>query len=345
MADIGVGIIGWGLAGDRFHGAFVRAVPGLRVVSVATSRNVDPARFPDAKVVASAQAVISDPAVELVVIATPNRLHVPQAKAALAAGKHVVVDKPLARTAAEVEDLVASAEAAQCILTPYQNRRFDGDFRTVQDILRDGRLGAVHTFVSRWPTYRPSPKQRSAWKAEPDPMHGLLYDLGPHLVDQALVLFGAPGAVKAQVEANREGGAVSDWFRIQLSYESGPAVVLEVDQLDPFGPARFELRGSKGAYVKHGVDAQEASLRAGEDPGEAPWGVEDPEAYGRLVTPDGEARVPTRAGDYRDFYAAVRDAIRGAGPNPVDPRDAILQLRIIEAAIASSASRREVGLK
>ena len=344
MSDIGVGVLGWGLAGEWFHGAFISAVPGLEIVSVATRREVDAARFPRAKVVRDAQAVFEDPAVELVVIATPNRLHVEQAHAALAAGKHVVVDKPIARTAEEARGLVKAATKAQRVLTPYQNRRFDGDFRTVQEILRDGRLGDLHFFRSRWPTYRPSPKQRSAWKAEPDPVNGLLYDLGPHLVDQALVLFGRPDCVKAQVEVNRAGGAVPDLFRIQLGYSDGPCVVLEVDQLDPFEPARFELRGAKGAYIKHGVDAQEASLRAGASPGEGPWGEEPPEAYGRLVTPEGEVRVPTRAGDYRDFYSGVRDAIRGVGPAPVDPRDTIDQLEIIVAALASSSAGREVEI-
>lgn len=164
----------------------------------------------------------------------------------------------------------------------------------MQALLQLGRLGELHYLASRWPAYRPSPKARSAWKAEPDPMHGLRYDLGPHLIDQALVLFGAPARVKAQVETRRPGSEVVDLFRILLSYEGGPTVLLEVDHLDPFDPPRFEVRGSRGAYGKHGVDAQEAALRAGEDPGKGPWGEEAPERYGRPRAPSACARVTPR---------------------------------------------------
>lgn len=344
MTELRVGIIGWGLAGRGFHGGFVRAVEGLALRSVATSREVDPA-FGDVRVVSSAEAIIDDPDIDLVVVASPNRSHVPQARAALEAKKHVVVEKPVAANAAELRELVALAEDVDRLLVPYQNRRFDGDFLTVRSLLESGRLGRVHAFESSWPAYRPSTKQRSAWKAEPDPMHGLLFDLGPHLVDQAIALFGRPERVFGRVQTRRDGSDVVDVFALTTTYADGLTVRLGVDQLDPFDPPRFAVRGSAGAYVKYGVDAQEAQIREGRFADEVEdWGVEDAAAYGTLKTPEGTTTIPTERGDYRRFYAALRDAIRTGAPPPIDPSDVVLQLEIFEAAMRSSRTGEAIAI-
>ncbi len=332
-----MGIIGWGLAGRGFHGAFVRAVDGLDLVAVATSRDVDRDVFGAVDVV-DVDTLLTREDVELVVVASPNLSHVPHAEAALAAGKHVVVEKPVAPDADAMRALVDTARAADRLVIPFQNRRFDGDFLTVKRLIEEGRLGAVHRYESTWPAYRPSLAQRSAWKAEPDPMHGVMFDLGPHLIDQAIALFGRPTHVSARVQTRRPGSPVTDAFAIELRY-GALTVRVGADHLDPIARPRFAVIGDAATYEKHGVDAQEDQIRAAKLPhATEDWGVEDPSAYGRLITPEGATQVPTERGDYRHFYAAVRDAIVGGGPSPIDPADVILQLEILDAAVRSEAT-------
>ncbi|MEQ9497053.1 MAG: Gfo/Idh/MocA family oxidoreductase [Deltaproteobacteria bacterium] len=341
---VGVGIIGWGLAGRGFHGGFILGVEGLALRAVATSRDVDAERFGDVAVVADAAALVARDDVDLVVVASPNRQHVEHAKAALAAGKHVVVEKPVAPDAASMRDLASAAQRAGRLLVPFQNRRYDGDFATVRAQLEGGHLGKIHRFESMWPAYRPSLAQRSAWKAESDPMHGLMFDLGPHLVDQAIVCFGRPTHVAARVQTRRPGSPVTDAFIIELRYGE-LTVRVGADHLDPVERPRFFVCGDAASFVKYGVEAQEAQIRSGALPHETPdWGMEAPDAYGKRIGPEGEVVVPTERGDYRQFYAAVRDAIVNGGPSPIDPYDVVLQLEILEAAVASEASNAFVPM-
>lgn len=337
-----VGLVGWGLGGRYFHAPYIQAVAGLELVKVVTSRPIDPETFPGVQAVDSFAALLADDSLDLLVLASPNRLHVPQALAALAAGKHVVIEKPVGETAVAIQQLITAAQEAGRCAIPFQNRRWDGDFMTVKALIQAGELGDVYYFASHWPRYQPIPKGRSSWKEAEGKTGGVLYDLGPHLIDQAIHLFGAPQSVYGQVHVRRAGGLVDDQVRLNLRFAQGVHAVLDIDALNPFATPRFHVRGSRGAYQKFGLDPQEEMLRAGVIPGAGLWGAELPEQWGELVTAvnglDIRGRVATIPGDYRLFYQGVLAALRGTAPPPVTLEDALLQMRVIEAALASSQS-------
>lgn len=340
-----VALAGWGLAGRYFHAPFIAATPGLELAAVATSRQPDPALFPGLQVVPTFGDLLSLPEIDVVVVATPNRLHAGQARAALAAGKHVIVEKPVAAASAEWSELIAVAAHHRRLLVPFHNRRWDGDFLTVRALLTEGRLGPVHFCASVWPRYRPQETKRAGWKAEPDPTGGVLYDLGAHLVDQALLLFGTPESVSARVARVRPDTVNDDWLRITLTFpptERNPVRVtalLEVDALNAAPVSRFHIRGHHATYEKFGLDPQEAALRDGQMPGSPGWGRESEEAWGTLYGPDGlRERTPTLPGDYGAFYRALYDSLAHGAPPPVDPHDATLQLQILESARPSSSA-------
>ena len=284
MADqaVGVGLVGYGLGGSAFHAPLVQAEPRLRLHAVATSRAGQLQRdHPGVLVVATAGELLEDPAVELVVVAAPNAVHHQLAAAALRAGRHVVVDKPFAITTAEADELIGLAEAVDRRLSVFQSRRWDGDFLTVRRCLEAGLLGEVSTFVSRYDRFRPVPK--GSWKEQDVPGSGILYDLGPHLIDQALQLFERPGTVWADVGIQRPGVGAVDYLHLVLGY--GRLRVLlhaGMEVRDP-GP-RFEVHGDRGSFVKHGLDLQEQALRAGGRPGDPGWGSEPPDRHGTLTT-------------------------------------------------------------
>ncbi|NLF65771.1 MAG: Gfo/Idh/MocA family oxidoreductase [Chloroflexi bacterium] len=334
-----VALAGWGLAGRYFHAPFIAATPGLELAAVATSRQPERELFPSLQVVPSFDDLVSSPEIDVVVIATPNRLHVPQARAALEAGKHVVVEKPVATASAEWSELIALASRRHRLLVPFHNRRWDGDFLTVRALLEEERLGPVHFFAGVWPRYRPQETKRAGWKAEPDPTAGVLYDLGAHLVDQALLLFGAPEGMSARVARLRPDTVNDDWLRITLTFpptERNPVRVttlLEVDSLNAAPAPRFHVRGRDATYEKFGLDPQEAALREGQMPGAPGWGEEPEENWGTLYGSEGtRERVPTLPGDYGAFYRALYASLAHSAPPPVDPRDALLQLQILESA-------------
>jgi scyllo-inositol 2-dehydrogenase (NADP+) len=334
-----VAIAGWGLAGRYFHAPFIAGTPGLDLAGAATSRQPERDLFPGLQVVASFEALLALPGIDVVVVATPNSLHVAHARAALEAGCHVVVEKPVAPSSAGWAELVTLAVRQQRLLVPFHNRRWDGDFLTVRALLEQGTLGPVHFFASVWPRYRPQVKDRAGWKATPDPAGGLLYDLGSHLVDQALVLFGTPSHVSARVERLRPGAANDDWVRITLEFPPSGAhslpvtVLLEVDSLNAAPGPRFHLRGRDATFTKYGLDPQEAALRDGAMPGGEGWGNEPESAWGVLSGPDGMHQpVPTLPGDYGAFYRGLYAALASGAPPPVSPDDASRQLQILESA-------------
>lgn len=336
----GVGVIGYGAAGAAFHAPLVAAEPRLRLDALVTSREREAAaRWPDARVLADPAALWADPGVGLVVVATPNATHVPLAVAALDAGKHVVVDKPLATTAAQARALAAHARARGLVLTVFHNRRWDGDFLTARALLAAGRLGEPVLAELCWDRFRPAAKP--GWREQPVPGAGLLADLGPHLVDQALTLFGPPDAVMADLGAQRDGVAVDDWFDVRLR-RGRLRVRLSASTLAAAPRPRFAIHGTEGSFVKDGLDPQEATLRAGGSPGGPGYGEEPPERWGVLTDAAGRATpTPTARGDWRRFYAGVADALAGAPP-PVDPEDAALGLDLLELARASAAAGREL---
>ena len=345
--DLRVGIVGYGLAGAVFHAPLVAATPGLRVAVVVTRtperRERAERDHPGVRVVTEVAEMLGE--VDVAVVAAPNREHVPVARAALDAGVHVVVDKPLAVTASEGRELVDEAHRAGRVLTVFQNRRWDGDFLTVRRLLERGALGQVVRFESRFERWRPKIAS-GAWRESGDPREGggLLLDLGSHLVDQALVLFGRPRSVYAEIERRREGATVDDDVFVALEHEGGVRSHLWANVVAAAPASRFRVLGLEAAYVKDGLDPQEEALRAGARPGDPGWGREPEERWGRLVAGDAEQPVETEPGAYEAFYAGLVSALRGQGPPPVDPMDAVAVLEVLEAAARSAETDAIVTL-
>jgi predicted dehydrogenase len=334
---IRVGLIGYGLAGSAFHAPLIATTPGLELSAIVTANPERTAqarqRHPDARVLGSAEQLWERrDALELVVVASPNRTHVPLARAALAAGLPVVVDKPLAATAAEARALVDEAERSGLLLTVFQNRRWDGDFLTLRRLLAEGALGEVYRFESRFERWRPTPKPGWREQGEPEEAGGILYDLGSHLVDQALQLFGPVESLYAEVDRQRERVLVDDDTFLALTHVNGVHSHLWMSAVAARPGPRFRVLGSRAAYTKHGLDVQEHALRRGLLPG-AGWGEEPAERWGELGVEDDVRRVRTEPGAYPDFYAAVAAALRDGGRPPVDPRDAVAALELIEMAM------------
>jgi predicted dehydrogenase len=350
-----VGIVGYGLAGAVFHAPLVAATPGLVVAAVVTrdaERRARAAReHPGVQLLDGPEALWSaDADVDLVVVASPNATHAPLAAAAMAAGRHVVVDKPFALTAAEGAALATQARAAGVVLVPFHNRRWDGDFRTVGRLVGEGALGDVVRFESRFDRWRPVP--RAGWKEEgaSGAGTGILLDLGPHLVDQALVLFGPVTHVYAELDRRRPGDAgVDDDVFVALTHASGVRSHLYASALAAQPGARFRVLGTGAAYVKWGLDPQEGALASGQRPGDQGWGEEPLARWGTLGTEgadgDGAPRPhPTERGAYEQFYAGVLAAVRDGAPPPVDPADAVAGLAVLEAARRSATEGRIVRL-
>jgi predicted dehydrogenase len=349
MSDIRVGLAGYGPAGSFFHAPLIAATPGLSLAAVVTRdpRRAEQVRaeHPGTRVVPSAEDLFD---LDLVVVATPNRTHVPIAEAALRAGRPVVVDKPLAGTAADGAALVRLAAERGLPLSVFQNRRWDGDFRTLRHLLACGELGEVTRFESRFERWRPVPKGGWRESGGPDEIGGTLYDLGSHLVDQALQLFGPASRVYAETDVRRAGVVSDDDAFVALTHASGVRSHLWMSAVAARPGPRLRVLGSRAGYVKWGLDPQEDRLRAGERPGgpdrQVDWGVEPPDRWGTLGDATGTRPVPTEPGAYQDFYAGMRDALTGSAPVPVDPADAVAVLAVLEAARTSAAEGRTVVL-
>lgn len=349
-----VALIGYGLAGVVFHAPLIATTPGLRLAAIVTANPERQARarrdFPDAAILAHADELWrTADRYDVVVVAAPNRAHVSLGLAALEAGLPVVIDKPLAATAAEGERLIAASQDAGKLLTVFQNRRWDTDFRTVRQLIAENVLGPVTRFESRFERFRPQPRP-GFWRESPAPEDagGLLYDLGSHLIDQALVLFGQPTSVYAEVEKRRPGALVDDDTFVALQFPSGVRAHLWMSAIAPILGPRLHVSGLKGAYEKYGLDPQEDALSAGMRPGDAGWGTEPRERWGRLTTEVGGLRVDGSVeplpGAYEQFYALLRDALVSDAPPPVDPADAVSTLRVIEAAQRSARAGEVVRL-
>jgi scyllo-inositol 2-dehydrogenase (NADP+) len=336
---IRVGLIGYGLAGSTFHAPVISAVPELTIATVVTSRAADVAReLPAARVAATAQAVFADPTIELVVIATPNPTHAELAREALQAGKHVVIDKPMTTTRAEADGLIALAAERGRLLSVYHNRRWDNDFLTVRALIEAGRLGHVYAYETHFDRFRPAIKP--GWREDPAPGSGILFDLGSHLIDGALTLFGLPQTVTADVFAQRPAARVDDYFHIVLGYGECRAIVHAATLVREPGP-RFAVHGDGGSFLKYGIDPQEAALKAGEPIGAPGWGRDDPSAYGSYVDAAGKLEtIETRSGNYRTFYDEMAAAVAGEAPVPVSAESARDVVAVIELAQRSANERR-----
>jgi predicted dehydrogenase len=341
VRDLNVGLVGYGYVGKTFHAPLIASTPGMRLAGIVSSRPDDVAAdWPETTVHPTLEALLATKP-DLVVIATPNDLHEPQARAALEAGCAVVVDKPFTLTVAEAEGLKTLADQKGLLLSVFHNRRWDGEFLTLRDLIASGALGTIRRFESHIDRYRPQVRDR--WRENAAPGAGLWFDLGPHLVDQALQLFGWPEGITADLAILRPGGKVTDYFHVVLRYP-GLRVILHADMTTPAADLRMAVQGDTAGWIKTGMDVQEDQLKAGMAPGAPGWGV-DPRP-GRLTDGATGASVetPGRAGDQGAYYAAVGAALRGEGENPVTADEAIQVMRIIEAGLLSAEERREISL-
>jgi predicted dehydrogenase len=346
---IRVGLAGYGLAGSVFHAPLIAATPGMRLALISTSNGERAAaarrEHRAAEVVPDADALLARASeLDLLVVATPNATHFAVAGAALAAGLNVVVDKPFTATAAEGRALIEQAGRAGLMLTVFQNRRWDGDFLTVRKLIDQRALGGVYRFESHFDRWRPEP--RAGWKNERDtPAAGLLYDIGPHLIDQALLLFGPVATVYAEQRALRPATKVVDDAYLALTHRSGVSSHLAMSLLVADAGPRFRVLGSTGTFTKFGLDVQEEMLRAGLRPGDDEWAAEPKNAWGRLSDGTSSRVVRTERGEYERFFRAVADALQQGAPPPVDPADSVAGLAVIEAANVSANERRVVTLE
>jgi len=343
-----VGIAGFGYAGRTFHAPLVRTTPGLSIAAVSSS---DPAKVHAAlgdgvRVLDDAAALAADDGIDLLVIASPNATHAPLAARALAHGKHVVIDKPFAPTAREAADLAQLARERGLVLAVFHNRRWDSTTRTARQLLADGQLGPIRYAAMAFDRFRPQPQER--WKEDAGAAGGLWMDLAPHLIDEALLYFGAPLAIQADLAQLRPGARADDVFHARLRWADGLRVDLQASMLAAIPRPRLLLQGLHGTYVKQGLDPQEGELKAGRLPdSDDTWGI-DPERGLAVVEHGGSSLaidVATHNGAYPLFYRQVRDAILGLAPNPVPPEEALTVMRLLDAGRISSAERREVLLE
>ena len=337
---IRVGLVGFGFVSKTFHVPLLQETDGYEITAVSSSRPHDVSVvLPTVDVVSDPKELATHPGIDLVVVASPNETHAPLAEAAMRAGRNVVVDKPFTITLAEARHLAAVAKERKVLLSVFQNRRWDSDFLTVQNAIRDDLVGRVVLFESRIDRYRPEVRDR--WREKPGPGAGLLYDLGPHLIDQALVLFGIPDSVQATVATQRRGGKTDDFFQLVLRYGEMVAT-LGAGSLVSGGTARFAVHGDRASLVKQKPDIQEDQLRAGLLPGAPGWGM-DPDDAVLYNGATGDTRaVKAARGDQRGYYVALRDTLLGKAPNPVPPEQGATVMAIIEAALRSHAEGSRV---
>jgi scyllo-inositol 2-dehydrogenase (NADP+) len=340
---IEVGLIGFGLAGRSFHAPVIRAVPGLRLAAILQRKGSEAAEaYPDVRIVRSLEELLAIPEIGLVAIATPNETHYPFARQCLAAGRDVVVDKPFTTTFEEAVDHVQFAKETGRLLTVYQNRRYDGDFSAIRELVAGGSLGRIVRFETNYDRFRPQLRV-NAWREKSGPGTGILFDLGPHLVDHALLLFARPEAVTADVRIERDRAVADDAFDIVFHYPRLRAV-LRSSMLAAAPRPRFMLFGTQGTFTKQTFDPQENNLRRGYIPKDAPWGAEPEENWGVCTLADAagattQCRIPSHAGDYRDYYANVRDVLLGKAAPAVTSQQALDVMRALELARESSSKR------
>jgi len=342
---IRVGLIGYGLAGESFHAPTIRCTPGLELACI-VSPTGSGRRFPrGVRIARSVEEMLSDDSLQLCVVTSPNQFHFENARACLEAGRHVVVDKPFTVTSQNAARLIEIAQENGRLLSVFHNRRWDGEFSTLRRLIASGSLGRIVELESRYDRFRPALKLNS-WREQPEPGAGILYDLSPHLSDQAFALFGEPEAITATVSTLRDGAQVDDSFDIRLHYPRMQARLRSTMLACAPGP-RWIVHGTGGSFIKYGMDPQEAPLRRGEMYDSPNWGEEPEEGSGTLTLAGAESarteRIKTDRGDYRGFYANVRDAIAHGEPLAVTGLDGLRTVRCIELALESSRSGKTLA--
>ncbi|MBD2799336.1 oxidoreductase [Xenorhabdus sp. M] len=343
MSDfLRVGLVGYGYASKTFHAPLIVGTPNVELVAISSS-NAEKVKkdWPEVSVVSSPEALFNDPNIDLIVIPTPNDTHYPLAQKALSAGKHVVVDKPFTIMVEQAESLKKQAEDAGLLLSVFHNRRWDSGFLTVQSLIKENTLGALKYYESHFDRYRPDVRQR--WRESAGVGSGIWYDLAPHLLDQAVQLFGKPQAITADLDMIRPNAETADYFHAQLSYPN-LKVVLHASMLAAAESPIYTLHGMAGSYVKYGLDPQEERLKMGERPPQEEWGYDARDGYVTLSQNDGLITqvIPTLPGKYGAYYAAIRDAILFGKPNPVTASEAILIMKLIESGEKSAREQRTI---
>lgn len=344
---IRAGVVGFGLAGRIFHTAVISAVPGLELAGIVKpTGNEAKEAYPQVPCYRSLGEMLEDESISLIVVATPSGNHFQVADMCLSHSRNVVIDKPFTLTSAEATALLNTARERKLLLSAYQNRRWDGDFLTVTKILAGGQLGRIVSYTSHFDRFRPEPRL-DVWRENGGPGGGTLFDLGTHLIDQATALFGTPSRIAASVRTEREHAAVDDAFDIRLTYEREHALTVRLcaSSMARIPGARFVLHGTRGSYVKFGLDPQEQQLKDGlgfDSPG---FGA-DPEAdWGTLrILEEAPRRIPTEDGDYHGYYANVRDALLGIAPLAVTAEEAWRTTRLVELARQASQEQRTLHI-
>lgn len=337
---IRVGLIGYGNASKTFHAPLIVGTPGMVLAAVSSSdASKVHADWPGMQVVSDPQALFNDPSLDLIVIPTPNDTHFPLAQQAMAAGKHVVVDKPFTVTVSQAQQLQQQAERSGLLLSVFHNRRWDSDFLTLKALLKAGSLGNIVYFESHFDRFRPEIRQR--WREQGGAGSGMWYDLGPHLIDQTLQLFGMPKTLFADFGELRPNSQSVDYFHALLNYDHH-RVVLHATVLAASGTARYIVHGTQGSYIKYGLDPQEDRLKTGERPPQPDWGHDTRDGMVTL-SHDGvltEKSLVTIPGDYPVYYAAICEAIKGKGANPVPVSEVIQVMELIELGMASAEQQK-----
>ncbi|WP_377887375.1 oxidoreductase [Alkalihalobacillus sp. R86527] len=340
MDRINTAIVGFGFSGATFHAPVMKAVKGLHITTVVSS-NPEKVKcaLPDVDVHSTIEEVLNNEEIALVVITTPNEFHFPMAKKALEAGKHVVLEKPFAVDVSECETLINVAEENGCILSVYHNRRFDNDFLTIKELVEENILGDVCTYEAHYDRYRAEVRER--WREQDKKGSGILFDLGSHLIDQALSLFGEPDSVMADVIAQREGAKTDDYFHLILKYGNKRVILHGGSLVQKPGP-RYQVHGMEGSFVKWGIDPQEDALKNGRIPGGPGWGEDADRDYGILTSGSEESRIPTIPGAYQEYYERIVRSIKEGDAAPVTAQQALNVIKCIELALESSANNRTV---
>lgn len=336
---LNVGLIGFGLSGRYFHSPFLSTNPGFKIKTVVERSKNEAQDFdPSIGNARSVEELLSDESIDLVFICTPNDTHFPYAMDALENGKHVVIEKPFSATEDEARQLVAVAKEKGLILTAYQNRRWDSDFLTIKKLIAEDKLGDIVEYECRYDRFRPVVPTES-WKEKSVPVGGNLYNLGPHLIDQALVLFGEPLTVTADIRSVRPNSEIDDYFDVRLGY-ADKLVIVKSSLMVYENFLRYHLHGTKGSFIKGGLDPQEETLRKNVLPTEKPWGVEPENRWGKLYSEDFTGVVESEAGDYAPFYQNVYDAIVNGAELAVKPEEIIRTTRVIDLAFQSSRDKQ-----
>lgn len=340
---INTAVIGYGYSAKTFHIPFIQALGEFNLAALVTSQP-DAAKqaLPDTQCYKNVDELLKDSKVELVIITAPNALHFQLASQCIAAGKHVVVEKPFVTQIAQGQDLINQAKQTGKLLSVFHNRRWDGDFLSLQGLIDSEQLGEIKVFESRFDRFRPQVRQR--WREQPGEGAGILYDLGPHLIDQALYLFGFPLAVTARCLASRQNSQACDYFHLNLHYQD-KEIILGSSPFCASPPVRFHLQGTKGNYRKSGLDYQEDCLKRGIKPATPEWFEAIQEPPGKLFDEEGSHSITTQKGNYLGYFKSLADSINNGSKPPVHAQDTLDGLKVIEAAIKSSEQQKTILLE